>query len=538
MHVPSFRKVFMLEFPRWKMITVVLVTAFFMLTALPNVLSPATTAQLPNFMPKDSVPLGLDLRGGSHLLLALDFDRYKREHLGTVRDGLRDAMRKAKVGYTDLRASGNEVSFRIRPETLGADVNLASIYRAADPDIESEEHGGLTRLYYTDAKLKAMQIRLLDQSIEIVNRRVNEAGTKEPIIQRQGSDRIVVQVPGLSDPAELKKLLGKTAKMTFHLVDETVTQDAIERNLVPSDSMILPSDDASDRQDSGRPTRYAVKSQVALGGENLTGASASIQNGLPVVEFQFNRLGAEKFGRITQENIGRRFAVVLDDKVITAPVIRSAILGGRGIIEGNFSIESANELAVLLRAGALPAPLTVIEERSVGPSLGQDSINSGTLASIVGIGLVLVFMFLSYGFFGIIANIGLAVHLMMVMGAMSLLQATLTLPGIAGIVLTMGMGVDANVLIYERIRDELRFGKSPMVALQSGFDLAFGTIFDSNITTLIAAGLLYTLGAGAVKGFAVTLTIGILSSMFASVMFCRMLIVLWARKHKPKTLPI
>ena len=526
----------MLQFPRWKIAFVILVASFFAIAALPNVVSAPMREKLSGIIPGSPVPLGLDLRGGSYLLLALDFDTYKRDHFTQVRDGLRDSLRKAKVGYLDLRASGNEVSFRIRPETVGEGVKLASIYRSADPDLAVEEKNGLTRLYYDDAKLKQMQVKLIDQSIEIVNRRVNEAGTKEPIIQRQGSERIVVQVPGLSDPSELKRLLGKTAKMSFHLVNETVSPEAMARNMVPSDTMILTSDESEDK---GRPSQhYAVYSQVALGGENLTNANVGYQNGLPVVEFAFNRMGAEKFGRITQENIGRRFAVVLDDKVITAPVIRSSILGGRGIIEGNFSVESANETAVLLRAGALPAPLTVIEERSVGPSLGEDSIKAGTLASIVGISLVVIFMLLSYGLFGIFANLGLAVHLMMVFGAMSLIQATLTLPGIAGIVLTMGMGVDANVLIFERIRDELRFGKSPLVALQTGFDLAFGTIFDSNITTLIAAGLLYTLGAGAVKGFAVTLTIGILSSMFASVMFCRMLVVIWARKTKPKQLPI
>lgn len=527
----------MLHFPRWKVVTVTIISLFFILTALPNVLPEGLRTKLPGFLPSQTIPLGLDLRGGSHLLLELDFNAYKREHFSNVRDALREELRKAKVGYTDLRASGNEVSLRVRQETVGEGVKLKDIFRKVDPDLSVDDKDGLTRFYYDDAQLKALQIRLLDQSIEIVNRRVNETGTKEPIVQRQGSDRIVVQVPGLADPAELKRLLGKTAKMTFHLVNESVGEDAVARNVVPSDTEILPADEGSSARE-GLPRQYAVYSQVALGGENLTNANASFANGLPVVEFQFNTLGAQKFGAITQENIGKRFAVVLDNKVITAPVIRSSILGGRGIIEGNFTVEGANELAVLLRAGALPAPLTVIEERSVGPSLGQDSINSGTVAAVVGIALVLVFMFVSYGLFGIFANLGLALHLVTVLGAMSLMQATLTLPGIAGIVLTMGMGVDANVLIFERIRDEIRFGKSPIAAIQSGFDLAFGTIFDSNITTLIAAGLLYTLGAGAVKGFAVTLTIGILSSMFASVMFCRMLIVFWARRTKPKRIPI
>ncbi len=527
----------MLVFPRWKVTVVCAVSAIFILLALPNVLPQRVLDKLPAFLPHQTVPLGLDLRGGSHLLLELDFNSYMRDHMNNVRDSLRDELRKAHVGYIDLHATETEVSVRIRPETIAPNVKIDDILYKLDPDLSIDEKDGVSHLTYSETKLKALRLRLLEQSIEIVNRRVNEAGTKEPIIQRQGLDRIVVQVPGLADPAELKRLLGKTAKMTFHLVNESVSPDAAAQGILPSDTQLLPSDDESEKR-AGGTQRYAVYNQIALSGENLTNANASFTEGLPVVEFQFNTAGAQKFGEITQANIGKRFAVVLDNKVITAPVIRSAILGGRGIIEGNFTVESAHELALLLRAGALPAPLTVVEERSVGPSLGQDSINSGMMAAVLGIGLVIVFMLLSYGLFGIFANLGLAIHLIMVIGAMSLIQATLTLPGIAGIVLTMGMAVDANVLIFERIRDEIRFGKSPLGAIESGFNLAFGTIFDSNITTLIAAGLLYSLGAGSVKGFAVTLTIGILSTMFASVMFCRMLIVLWARRTRPKRVPI
>lgn len=527
----------MLEFPRWKVLLVLAITGFFMLAALPNVLPASTKERLANILPAESVPLGLDLRGGSHLLLELDFNTYKREHFANLRDSLRDELRKAKVGYTDLRASGNEVNVRIRPETVAEGVKLNEIFRKTEADISIDEKDGVTRLYYDDKQLKALQLRLIEQSIEIVERRVNETGTKEPIVQRQGADRIVVQVPGLADPAQLKSLLGKTAKMTFHLVNDDVSPDAAASGVVPSDTMLLPLADSEKRPGA---TSEAVFSQVALGGELLTDARVerSQETGQYVVAFRFNHQGALKFGEITQQNVGRRFAVVLDGQVITAPRINTAILGGAGIIEGSFTAESATQLSMLLRAGALPAPLNVIEERSVGPSLGQDSINAGALASVLGIALVVVFMLLSYGLFGIFANIGLAVHLITVIGAMSLMQATLTLPGIAGIVLTMGMGVDANVLIFERIRDEIRFGKSPIAAIHSGFNLAFGTIFDSNLTTLIAAGLLYTLGAGAVKGFAVTLTIGILSSMFASVMFCRMLVVFWARRTKPKRIPI
>ena len=529
----------MLDFPRWKVILVLLVCAFFGVAMLPNLLSPKVNAALPSFLPKDTVPLGLDLRGGSYLLLQLDFNAYLRDHMTGVRDAARSELRKNRVGYLDLRSTNEGVSFKIRPETVTPDTNLTKIYRSIDPDLSATESGGMTTLFYDKHTLAQMQSRLLEQSIEIVNRRVNEAGTKEPVIQRQGLDRIIVQVPGLKDPSQLKHLLGKTARMTFHLVDESVPESAVMNGTMPPGTILLPADDGSSiGQVKMAGIRYPVYSEVALSGELLTGAAASFESGLPVVSFQFNTLGAQKFGDITGKNINRRFAVVLDNKVITAPVIRSAILGGRGIIEGNFTIESANELALLLRAGALPAPLTIVEERSVGPSLGEDSIRSGTAAAILGIGLVVVFMLLAYGLFGVFANIGLAVHLIIVLGAMSLIGATMTLPGIAGIVLTMGMAVDANVLIFERIRDELRFGKSARAAIESGFRLAYGTIIDSNITTLIAAALLYNFGSGSVRGFAVTLTLGILSTMFASVMFTRMLIVFWIRKTNPKSVPI
>ncbi|PZP83795.1 MAG: protein translocase subunit SecD [Azospirillum brasilense] len=529
----------MLPFPRWKMLFIVCVSVFFTLAALPNVLPEQNRESLPGWM-KNPVPLGLDLRGGSHLLLQLDFDRYLREHLANARDNLRKELRTAKIGYTDLRAGADSVSLRVRKETLSGGTTVEKVVRKTDPDLTLEEKDGAYRLFYSERALRDMQSRLMEQSIQIVNRRIDESGTKEPIITRQGADRIVVQVPGLADPAELKRLLGKTAKMSFHLVNESVSPENLMRGSVPAGTRILPGDDSGDPASATRrgQEKYAVFSEVALSGELLTNANATYQEGMPVVNFHFNRLGAQKFGEITQKNIGKRFAVVLDNKVITAPVIRGAILGGSGIIEGNFTVESANELATLLRAGALPAPLEVVEERSVGPSLGQDSIDSGTLAAIVGTGMVIFFMCMAYGLFGVFANIALLIHLIIIMGTMSLMQATLTLPGIAGIVLTLGMAVDANVLIFERMRDEIRFGKSPLAAIESGFNLAFGTIFDSNITTLFAAALLYTLGAGSVKGFAVTLTIGILSTMFASVMFCRMLIVWWARSTKPKKLPI
>ncbi|MFZ4124998.1 MAG: protein translocase subunit SecD [Rickettsiales bacterium] len=529
----------MLQFPRWKVLLVLLVSVYASIVAFPNVLSESKRDTLPEFLPRQAAPLGLDLRGGSHLLLQLDFDRYLREHMMNLRDQLRNTLRKERVGYLNLKAGKDSISITIRPETVGEDVTLNDLYKRVDPDFTITEKDGVTALNYNEAVLRTMRAHLLAQSMEIVNRRVNEAGTKEPIIQRQGNDRIIVQVPGLQDPSQLKALLGKTAKMTFHLVNEEVSEQQILSGAMPAGTKLLPADAAAERLEAnGVVPRYPVFSEIALSGELLINANATFQEGMPVVDFTFNSQGARIFGEITQANVGRRFAVVLDNKVITAPVIRSSILGGRGIIEGNFTVESANELAMLLRAGALPAPLNVVEERTIGPSLGQDSIDAGTMAAVVGTSLVMVFMILSYGLFGLFANIALMIHLVLIMAAMSLMQITLTLPGIAGIVLTMGMAVDANVLIYERIRDEIRIGRSPAASIEYGFNVAFGTILDSNITTLIAALLLYYYGAGTVKGFAVTLAIGILSTIFASVMICRMIIYNWARWAKPKKLPI
>lgn len=529
----------MLEFPRWKIAMILATCFFFTLAALPNVLSTDARAKLPSWLPSDTMPLGLDLRGGSHLLLQLDFDTYLREHMVNLRDQLRVRLRKEKIGYLELKATKNAVSLRVRANTVREGVNVEKILAEEDPEIGIEtDEGGTTHLRYDEKALRDLKLKLLEQSVEIVNRRVNESGTKEPIIQRQGQDRIVVQVPGLQDPAQLKALLGKTAKMTFHLVNEDISPEAISRGLVPSGTRLLEHDNADLRDVEGRAAKTPIYSEVALSGELLTGAQATYQEGRPVVDFTFNALGARKFGSITQTNIGKRFAVVLDNKIITAPVIRGAILGGRGIIEGGFTTESANQLAVLLRAGALPAPLDIIEERSVGPSLGQDSIDAGTLATMIGISLVVVFMFLSYGLFGLFANLGMLMNLIIISALLSLMQATLTLPGIAGITLTMAMAVDANVLIFERIRDELRNGKSPIAAIDAGFRIAFGTIVDSNVTTLMAAALLYYYGSGTVKGFAVTLTIGILASMFTSIMFTKMQVAIWAKATRPKRVPI
>ncbi len=528
----------MLDFPQWKILSIVTVCLFFAFAALPNILTSEHIASLPDPLPKDKVNLGLDLRGGSHLLLRVDFDVYLKEHFEMTRDEVRSVLRENKIGYRQLLAKGDRVSVEIREDTVDGETDIEALIRDINPDVQMEREAGKLTLSYEQKALDAMKLKLLEQSIEIINRRINETGTKEPTIQRQGNDRVLVQVPGVENPEELKRLLGKTAKMTFHLVNETVTPEQLQRGIVPPGTRIVPSADPQEQARRGGQGTYPIFSRVALSGELLTNANASFDRGQPIVEFQFNALGARKFGEITQASVGKRFAVVLDNKVITAPVIRSAILGGRGMIEGSFTVDSANELAILLRAGALPAPLTVIEERSVGPSLGADSVVAGEKAVLIAIAAVMIYMLISYGLFGIFSNIALAINIVIILGVLSLLQATLTLPGIAGIVLTMGMAVDANVLIFERIREEIRNGKSVMASIEHGFRTAFGTIIDSNLTTLIAALVLFAFGSGTIKGFAVTLSIGIASSMFSAILLTRMMVAVWFHRTRPKAVPI
>lgn len=529
----------MLNFPRWKILSIVFACLLTFVLAAPNVLTSSMIKSLPSWMPSKTVSLGLDLRGGSHLLLQVDVEAYMREHLSNTLDTLRSELRKQKVTYQGLKISNQAILVTVMPSTLegASKVDVADLVRKVDPGLEIKETTeGSYEIRVSEQALKETGVQLIDQSINIVERRVNETGTREPIIQRQGLDRILLQVPGLEDPEQLKNMLGKTAKMTFHLVNEDAWADA-SGGSAPPGTRILSGDD-NDLMPNGQVQKYPIFSRVLLSGDMLTGAAASFEEGKPAVSFQFNTAGAERFGDITRDNVGKRFAIVLDNKVITAPVIRTPILGGSGVISGNFTTESANELAILLRAGALPAPLKILEERSVGPSLGADSIEAGKRASFLAVLLVMGFMVLCYGLFGLFANIALIINMVMILAALSLFQATLTLPGIAGMVLTLGMAVDANVLIYERIREEIRNGRTPYAAIDQGFKTAFATIVDSNVTTLIAAFLLYYFGSGSVKGFAVTLTIGILCSMFTAILVTRLMIVVWLKKVRPKTIPI
>ncbi len=482
------------------------------------------------WLPNTKVNLGLDLRGGSYLLLEADFDAYLKDQAANLVDDIRNKLRDKKIGYTNLSSKGDKLSFNLREikDLEEAKKQIKDISR--DFDITNNE--AQVEISFSDDYKKELKRKVIEQSIEIVRRRVDETGTREPIIQRQGDLRVLLQVPGVENPDALKRIMGRTAKMTFHLMDESDPFPSGPRP-VSSDMMLIKGEEGSG------PRYYVIQKKAMLTGDMLLDASTGYDDsGLPAVHFRFNTQGARKFGDITRDNVDKHFAIVLDNKVITSPVIRSPILGGSGQISGNFTVESANELSLLLRAGALPAPLNIIEERSVGPSLGQDSIEAGKKASIIGVALVMGFMIINYGLFGVFANVALIVNVFLILAFLSLLGATLTLPGIAGIVLTLGMAVDANVLIYERIREEMRAGKSLIYCLDQGFKRAFGTIFDSNITTLVATLFLFIFGAGPVKGFAVTLTIGIIASMFTAIVMTKALVAWWLTSFKPKAIPI
>ena len=525
----------MLYFANWKVLLISGVCLLGVLLSALNLLTPAQLAYLPGFMRKQ-VTLGLDLRGGSYLLLQVDVAAAQRERLNTIIDSVRNTLRDAHIGYTGLNVEGDAIAFTIRETDRleEAKRDLAKI----DPDLAVEiAPDGTGTMKFSAVATETRRRQAVEQSIEIIRRRIDETGTKEPTIQREGQDRILVQLPGVDNPEHVKALLGRTAKLTFQLVDQSVTVEDARRGRLPPGDEILPSADEGRGRGSGGAA-YVVRKRVMVGGDTLTDAQATFQNNEPVVSFKFDSVGGKKFGDATRENVGKPFAIVLDNKVISAPVIREPILGGSGIISGSFTVQSASDLALLLRAGALPAPIEIKEERTVGAQLGADSIHAGAVASIVGVILVVIFMVLFYGLFGIFADVALLFNLCLMLGALSLLGATLTLPGIAGIALTMGMAVDANVLIYERIKEELRGGRSMLSSLEAGFTRAFGTILDSHVTTLVAGILLYWLGSGPVKGFAVTLSIGVLTSLFSAILVTRLQIVTWLRRLKPKAIPL
>ncbi|MEQ8397141.1 protein translocase subunit SecD [Thalassobaculum sp.] len=520
----------MLQFPMWKIALVALVCLLGIVYAAPNMFARNTFGEVPSGVPGRQINLGLDLQGGSYLLLQVDTAVVVQERLESIVESARRELRDAKIGYLGLGVHGKAAAFDVRE---AGDLEKArQLARGLDTGITVNTEGDRVTVELTEDAVADLSRNAVQQSIEIVRRRVDETGTREPLIQRQGNNRILIQLPGIDNPERIKALIGQTAKLTFHLVDTTASVSDAMNGRVPPGSKVLPS------VDNQGPSHYVVKRRVMISGENLVDSQPSFQDNRPVVSFRFDSIGGRRFGQATTENVGRPFAIVLDDKVISAPVIREPILGGTGIISGSFSVQEAQDLALLLRAGALPAPLTVLEERSVGPGLGADSIAAGKVASIVGLVLVICFMVVAYGLFGIFANMALLLNIGLILGALSALQATLTLPGIAGIVLTIGMAVDANVLVFERVREEIDNGRSPINALDAGYRRAFTTIVDSNLTTLFAAVFLFALGAGPVKGFAVTLGIGIMTSMFTAVMVTRLFVAMWVRYRRPATLPI
>lgn len=511
------------HFPRWKIILISLCCFCGIVLAMPNFLSSKLSEKLPEYFPKNTINLGLDLKGGSHLLLEVDFDSYLLEQVDNLKTNLRQEMRSQKIGYLNLNSNKNNVTFFIREKEKE---NLVEKFLRKNKDINYLFEDGKYIVSFNENYIKAAKKNLVDQSIEIVRRRVDEHGTREPIIQKQGEDKILLQVPGLDNPEHLKNLIGKTAKMTFHLVNETV----YSADHIPHDTILLESDNQYSQQ------KVAIYKKIMLNGDLLKNAMVSFDNhNRPVVAFEFNSLGAKIFADLTKKNIGKRLAIVLDNKLICAPSISVPIVGGAGHITGNYSAQSANDLALLLRAGALPAPLKIVEERTVGPSLGAESIYQGKIASIIAVLAVMVFMILTYGILGIFANIALCFNMIFLVAILSMLQATLTLPGIAGIVLTMGMSVDANVLIFERIYEENKNGLSTFSSLERGFSQAFNTIIDSNLTTILVGIFLYSFGSGAVKGFAVTLILGIITSMFSAITLTRLMMSKWVDSFRPKS---
>ncbi len=533
----------MIQIATWNKVLIAIVCALGLLYAIPNFFDEDLFSGVPDGLPGKQVNLGLDLQGGSHLLLSVEIKAVVKERLESMEDATRRTLRGAKALYKGLGVKGESVVFQLREPTkldtirseLEAQYQSSGLTPLGTPlkevIVDADGSGAFT-LTLTEDAIKGISRRAVEQSIEIIRRRIDEDGTKEPIIQQQGETRILLQAPGEDDPEKLKEKIGKVAKLTFHLVD----QSSRPGGPVPPGSVLLPSDEIGS---DGKPIRYIVRKRVRVGGEHLVDAQPSFdQQNRPAVSFRFNTTGARRFGDTTRDNVDRLLAIVLDKTIISAPRIQAHIPGGSGIITGQFSVQGAADLALLLRAGALPAPLTILEERTVGPGLGRDSIEAGKYASIIGMVLVLVYMILSYGLFGVLANIALFFNIVLILALLSTLQATLTLPGIAGIVLTIGMAVDANVLIFERIREEVRNGRTPISAIDSGYRRALTTIIDANVTTLIAAVLLYAFGTGPIRGFAVTLSIGLITSMFTAVMVTRLFVVLWLRKTRPQVLPI
>ena len=529
----------MIRLPRWKVIACIIAVLFGAMFSLPNVLPPAALAQVPAWLPHQKINLGLDLQGGAHLLFEVDTVELKAERLTALTEDARTNLQDKHIQFSGLAAAGDAVSVRITDPTQ-MDTALKALQGLGQPlpngvggrDVTvtqgADQHIVLT---ISSQAMAQEAVLAVSQSIETIRRRVDAMGTREPTIIRQGTDRIVVEAPGESDPERLRTVIGQTAKLTFQMVDDSVSADDMAAKRVPPGSELLP--------EEGPETQLMVRRKALVSGDMLVAASQGFdQYGKPSINFRFNSQGARRFADATIQNVNKRFAIVLDNKIISAPTIQTPITGGSGEITGNFSVESANDLALLLRSGALPAPLKLIDQRTVSAALGQDSILKGQISLAIGAAAIFVFIIAAYGLFGVFAAIALLINGLMLVAALSMTQATLTLPGIAGLVLTLAVAIDANVLIYERMRDESRSGRSLMASIEHGYSLAYPSIADANITSLIAALIMFQFGSGPVRGFAWTLSIGVLTSVFTAILVTQVLIGWWFRLARPKKLPI
>src|SRR4029453_9647964 len=549
----------MLNLQRWQTIAVIGFTALAVLFALPNVLPAVVLDHLPGWYQQSRINLGLDLRGGAHFLLEADLRSVLNERLTNLSDSVRGELRKQQVPFKDITVEQGRAGNVVRAdETQGA--KAIEAIRNVDPSLGVTGSGDTIRLAYTDQDLFRRKKEVIDQSIEILRRRVDETGTIEPTIVRQGDDRILLQVPGIKDTTDLKRKINQTAKLPFHLVNEDVAAAGPAANVPPTTFMVPTREGMQELRRSNpkaweeiqaanprmgpeqicrryQPQCLPVFKRVIVGGGDFDAATAPFeqqQGGRPIISFTFNSAGGRAFCAATRANIGKRLAIQLDNEIISAPVVQSAICGGSGIITGTFTTQQTQEQALLLRSGALPATLTIIEERTVGADLGADAIRDGTVAALVGTALVILLMLTVYGpVFGGFASLAMMVNMLLVFAGMSVLGASLTLPGIAGLVLTVGMSVDSNVLIYERVREESANGRSPFSAVATGYERALTAVIDSNLTALIAGVLLFGFGSGPIRGFATSLTLGLLTHLFTASIFTRMLLAFWVRWRRP-----
>ena len=530
----------MLEFPKWKVWLIGLVIAVGILFSIPSLIAGTPFASSwPKWLPQYKISLGLDLAGGSHLLLEADSNDAQKQRLQAMEDSVSTELRRdPRIEIGDISTAGGRLSFLVRdPTQVDAAVErLRNLTRpvaltgSRDWDVQVMDSTRVVLIPTPSGTARALK-DAMGVARDVVRRRIDPGGTKEITVITEGQNRILVQVPGVEDPEALKKLIGQTARLEFKLVDLSANPQEVAAGHAPPGSQVLPMADGSGF--------IAVKRRVMVSGDQLTDAKQSFdQNGQPDIDITFNTAGARRFGRVTQENVNKPFAIILDDKVLSAPNINEPILGGRAQISGNFTVQAAHDLAVSLSSGKLPVKLNVIEERTVGPDLGKDSIHRGVIASVIGTGLVILFMLVTYGRFGVYANIALVVNAFLILGIMAIFNATLTLPGIAGFILTIGAAVDANVLINERIREEIRRGRRLLDAVETGYHEAFRAIFDANVTHVISAGIMAYFGSGPVRGFAVVLIIGVVTSVFTAVYFTRMLVALYLHHARPRAIHI